>query len=135
MNLKDYLNAFSFLDRKRKSKEIVGNNTLSTIAQSLGIEAKSSNLARAPDWRMAQLEMLQSEAFWLEANDRGLEQNKEVIQVFRDLFSSMPAKAVAPIAGPYTLPTLVVGTEIANATLHVQHAVMEQLIKSSLFPF
>jgi hypothetical protein len=85
---------------------------------------KRSNIS----FHQYQTELSQSKDFWLDANERGYERNYEVIEMFRDITGSVYAKPIGAAIDPVMLPTLVLGVEIANALLYVEHKVFEMAI-------
>lgn len=126
MDASSYLDIHSFSSKKKKILTS-GYSHLSAINSVRGYDTASGQRSLVS---RAQFETnwLNNKQNWLDANDRGYEMNYEVIEAARDILGAPAAKPVGAAFDPVLLPTAVIGVEIANAVLWVEHKAIESYI-------
>lgn len=129
LDAEKYLSIHSFQNKKKKlhfDSLAVSNLSLQWIAKISGSStSKSVNSSLAK----YQLDLVQSSEFWLDANDRGLKQNKEIMSdINRLAFSEAGITAAGRIGGPAGVAGTLGAVVIANVMIHAQHYANEKLI-------
>jgi hypothetical protein len=127
MDVDVYLRIHSFNDKKKKIKD-ESFNPLMLINASSGMDTKSGRMA-APNLDYMWLQRTQNADFWLDANDRGLEINKEIMTDINQLvFTEAGITAVGKMGGAPAVAGVLGGVVIANGLVYAQHYVNEKFI-------